>query len=120
MTETPYEIPPEIRDLATKSVEEARKAFERFAEAARSAAAQAEDTASKVQSSVKDVSAKTVSFTEEHVKAAFEHAQKLIQAKTPQEFLAHQSEYIKAQLEAMEEHAKELGEAILKKVTPDK
>jgi phasin family protein len=69
---------------------------------------------------VNDVSAKALSFTEAHVKAAFDHAQKLIQAKNPQEFLAHQSEYVKAQLAAMEEHAKELGTAILKKVTPEK
>jgi hypothetical protein len=49
-----------------------------------------------------------------------EHAQKLIQAKDPQEILAHQSEYVKKQLAAMEEHAKELGTAVLKAVTPDK
>lgn len=120
MTNFPYEIPAEIRDLTAKSVDEARKAFERFVEAARSASAQAESTAELVQSSAKDVSAKALSFTEENIKAAFEHAQKLIAAKDPQEFLAHQSEYVKAQLAAMEEHAKELSAAVLKKVTPDK
>ena len=120
MTKIPYEIPTEIRDMTAKSVEEARKAFERFSEAAHKASAQAEGAANMMQSSVKDVSAKALSFTEAHVKAAFDHAQKLIQAKNPQEFLAHQSEYVKAQLAAMEEHAKELGTAILKKVTPEK
>ena len=54
------------------------------------------------------------------MKAAFDHAQKLIQAKNPQEFLAHQSEYVKAQLAAMQEHAKEIGAAVLKTGTPDK
>jgi phasin len=106
--------------MTAKSVEEARKAFERFAEAAHQASAQAEGAANKMQSSVKDVSTKALSFTEAHVKAAFDHAQKLIQAKNPQEFLAHQSEYVKAQLASMEEHAKELGTAIMKKVTPEK
>jgi phasin len=120
MTKIPYEIPPEIRDLTAKSVDEARKAFERFTEAARTASAKAEDTASKVQSSVKDVGTKALDFTEAHVKAAFDHAQRLVQAKTPQEFIAHQTEYVKAQLAALEEQAKELGAAILKKVTPDK
>ena len=42
------------------------------------------------------------------------------QAKDPKEILAHQSEYVKKQLAAMEEHAKELGTAVLKAVTPDK
>ena len=84
------------------------------------ATAQAEGTASALQSSAKDVSAKALSFTEANLKAAFDHAQKLIQAKDPQEILAHQSEYVKNQLAAMEEHAKELGTAVLKAVTPDK
>jgi phasin len=117
MSKIPYEIPAEIRDLTAKSVEEA---FRSFIEAAHKATAQAEGTANILQSSAKDVSAKALSFTEANLKAAFDHAQKLIQAKDPQEILTHQSEYVKKQLAAMEEHAKELGTAILKAVTPDK
>jgi phasin len=120
MTKFPYEIPAEIRDLAAKSVEEARKAFEGFIESAHKATVQAEGTADALQSSAKDISAKALNFTEANVKAAFDHAQKLIHAKDPQEILAHQSEYVKKQLAAMEEHAKELGTAVLKKVTPNK
>jgi phasin len=120
MAKFPYEIPNEIRDMTAKSVEEARKAFVAFMEAAHKAAEQAEGTASALQTSVKEASTKALNFTEENVKAAFDHAQKLIQAKDPQEILAHQSEYVKKQLAAMEEHAKELGSAILKKVTPEK
>ncbi|MGH6801388.1 MAG: phasin family protein [Methylocella sp.] len=120
MTKIPYEIPAEIRDLTAKSVEDARKAFESFVAAAHKATAQAEDTAIALQSSAKEASAKALSFTEASMKAAFDHAQKLIQAKSPQEILAHQSEYVKKQLAAMEEHAKEIGAAVLKKVTPDK
>ncbi|MGH6834488.1 MAG: phasin family protein [Methylocella sp.] len=120
MTKIPYEIPAEIRDLTAKSVEEARKAFESFIAAAHKATAQAEGTATALQSSAKEGSAKALSFTEAHVKAAFDHAQKLIQAQNPQEILAHQTEYVKKQLAAMEEHAKEIGAAVVKKVTPDK
>ncbi|MGH6840833.1 MAG: phasin [Methylocella sp.] len=120
MTKVPYEIPAEIRDMTAKSVEEARKAFGGFMEAAHKATAQAEGAASALQSSAKDVSAKSLSFAEANLKAAFDHAQKLIQAKDPQEMLAHQSEYVKKQLAAMEEHAKELGAAVRKALTPDK
>ncbi len=120
MTKIPYEIPTEIRDLTANSVEQARKAFESFIEAAHKAAAQAEDTATAFQSSAKEASAKALSFTEANVKAAFDHAQKLVQAKSPQEIIAHQSEYVKKQLAAMEEHAKEISAAVLQKVTPDK
>ena len=55
MTKIPYEkIPTEIRDLTAKSVEEARKAFESFIEAAHKAAAQAEGTANALRSSAKE------------------------------------------------------------------
>jgi phasin len=118
MTKIPYEIPAEIRDLTAKSFEEARKAFESFIDAAHKATAQAEDTANALQSSAKEATAKALSFADAHVKATFDHAQKLIQAKNPQEILAHQSEYVKKQLAAMEEHAKELSTAVLKKITP--
>jgi phasin len=120
MTKIPYEIPAGMRDLTAKSVDDARKAFDGFIEAAHKAAAQAEGTANALQSSAKEVSAKALSFTEANVKAALDHAQKLIHAKDPQEFLAYQSEYVKKQIAAMQEHAKEIGAAVLKKVTPDK
>jgi phasin len=113
-------IPDEVRELTAKSVEEARKAFESFIEATHKATAQVEGTANALQTSAKEASAKALSFTEANVKAAFDHAQKLIQAKDPQEILAHQSEYVKKQLATIEAHAKELGAAVLKKVTPDK
>jgi len=64
MIKIPYEVPAEIRDLTEKSVEEARKAFERFVEAAQKASSQAEGTAHILQSSAKDVSARAISFTE--------------------------------------------------------
>jgi Phasin protein len=60
-----------------------------------------------------------VSFTEANVKAAFDHAQKLIYAKDPQELIAPQSEYVE---EAARRHGgacKGLGVAVLKKMTPD-
>lgn len=120
MTKIPYEIPAEIRDLTAKSVEEARKAFQGFIEAAHKATAQAEGTANALQSSVKDISTKALSFTESNVKAAFDHAQKLIHAKDPQEIIAHQTEFVKKQLAAIEEHAKDIGATVLKKVTPEK
>jgi phasin len=113
-------IPDEIRDLTSKNVEEARKAFESFIEAAHKATAQVEGTANALQASAKEASTKALSFTEANVKAAFDHAQKLVQAKDPQEILAHQTEFVKKQLAAIEAHAKELGTAVLKKVTPDK
>jgi len=120
MAKIPYEIPPQVRDLTAKSVEEARKAFEGFIEAAHKAAAQAEGTANALQASAKEASVKALNFAESNVKAAFDHAQKLIQTTSAEEFVAQQTEFVKKQMAALQEHAKDLGSAAFKKMTPDK
>ena len=50
--------------------------------------------------------------------AAFDLAHKLVKAKDPQEALALQSEYMKAQLAALQNQVKELSAVIQKNVTP--
>jgi len=107
---------PEIRDLTSKTVEEARKAFESFIAAAQKAAAQAEGTANSCNRAPR-TSAEALNFTEANVKAAFDHAQKLIRRKDPQEIVAHQTEFVKSS-SPLGRAAKELGAAVLKKVTP--
>jgi phasin len=113
-------IPNDVREITAKSVEEARKAFESFIDAAKKATSHAEETASALQTGAKEPSTKALSFTEANVKAAFDHTMKLIHASNPQEMLNHQAEFVKTQLTAIEAHAKEIGSAILKKVTPEK
>jgi len=59
-----------------------------------------------------------LTYTEQNVNAAFDLAQKLLRAKDPQEAFALQSEYLKAQLAALQTQAKELGAVIQKSVIP--
>ncbi len=120
MTKIPYEVPAEIRDLTEKSVNEARKVFERFVEAAQTATAQAEGTVDVLQSSAKEVGASAISFTEANVKAAFDLALKLVRAKDFQEIVTVQSDYVKTQAAALEEQAKELRTAVAKNLKPNK
>ena len=104
-----YEIPAEMRDLAEKSVDQARKAFEGFVSAAQKAAGQADTTATSVQNNAKSIGTKAMSFAEYNVKSAFELAQKLVRAKDMQEIMRLQAEYARAQMTTMQEQAKELG-----------
>ncbi|HPG03256.1 MAG: phasin [Hyphomicrobiales bacterium] len=117
MAQSPYEIPAEMRDFAEKSVEQARKAFEGFIGAAQKAVSAAEATPFAVPG-VKEVGAKAVAYAEANVKAAFDHAQKLVNAKDVQEVLRLQNEYLKAQLTTLQDQAKEFGAAVQKAVTP--
>ncbi len=113
-----FEIPTELRDFAERSVEQARKAFEGFLTVAQRATGVAGDASNTSQSGAKSVSAHVLSYTEQNMNAAFDLAQKLVKAKDPQEALALQSEYMKAQLAALQNQVKELSAVIQKSVTP--
>ena|SRR5208337_4640486 len=117
MTNSPFEVPSELRDLAERSVEQARKAFESFLAVAQRAAGAAGD-AGNANPGVKSVGAHVLAYTEQNVNAAFELANKVVRAKDPQEAFALQSEYLKTQLAALQMQAKELAELLQKSVTP--
>ncbi len=107
-----YEIPAEMRDLAEKSVDQARKAFEGFVNAAQKAVGQADSTTASVHTNVKEIGSKAMTFAEHNVRSAFDLAQKLVRAKDLQEVLALQTEYAKSQMVAIQDQAKELGSIV--------
>ena len=107
----PYDIPPEMREFAERSVSQARKAFEGFMGAVHKTSGTFENA---TVVSAKDVSTKAVSFAETNVNSAFDLAERLIHAKDVQDVLAMQAEYLKSQLAAIEEQMKELGDAVQK------
>jgi phasin len=107
--EMAYEVPSEMRDFAEKSVEQARKAFEGFIGAAQKAAGSIEAAPFPLPVQVKELGTKAMGFAEANVKAAFDLAQKLVHARDMQEVLALQSEYLRAQMAAIQDQARELG-----------
>ena len=117
MSNSPFEIPNELRDFADRSVEQARKAFEGFLTVAQRAAGMATE-APTTPAGAKAVSVQVFAYTEQNVNAAFELAHKLVRAKDPQEAFALQSEYVKSQLGALQSQAKELGGILQKGMTP--
>ncbi len=117
MSNSPFEIPNELRDFAERSVDQAQKAFEGFLAVAQRAAGVAGDATNMSQGGAKSVSARVLAYTEQNVNAAFDLAHKLVKAKDPQEALALQSEYMKSQLAALQSQAKELGAIIQKSIT---
>ena len=113
-----FEIPNELRDFAERSVDQARKAFEGFVTVAQKAAGAVDGATETTQTSVKTVGAQVFGFAEQNVNAAFDLAHRLVQAKDPQEAFALQSEYLKTQLSALQEQAKEIGTLIQKSAVP--
>jgi len=85
-----------------------------FLTAAQKTAATLENQASTAQSSAKDVSQKVMTFAEQNINNSFEFAQKLVRAKDIQEVMALQQEFLKAQMQAMQAQAKDLGSTAAK------
>lgn len=108
---TGYDVPPEMREFAEKSVEQARKAIDGFMGAARKTADTLESSASTVQASTKELSQKTFSYAEQNLAAAFDLAQKLVRAKDVQEAVHIQAEFVRSQFAAMQSQMKEFGSA---------
>ena len=111
------QIPAEMRDFAERSVVQARKAFEGFMGAVHKTTENMESAtgaATGPGAGMKDVGAKAVAFAESNVNAAFDLAEKLVHAKDVQEVLALQTEYLKKQMEAVQQQAMEMGDVVQK------
>ena len=104
-----YEVPAEMRELAERSVEQARKAFDGFIGAARKAVEAAHGTTETARFNTQDVSRKAISYAEGNVAAAFDLAQKLVNAKDLTEVMQLQSDFLKAQMAAFQAQIKEMG-----------
>ena len=112
-----FEVPNELREFAERSVDQARQAFEGFVGVAHKAVGAVDDAAAATQGNLKSTGAQVLGYAEQNVNAAFELAQKLVKAKDPQEAIALQSDYLKAQLLALQTQAKEIGASIQKSAT---
>lgn len=108
---TPYEVPTEMREFAERSVEQARKAFDGFIGAAQKAAETAHGSAETARANSHDVTRKAITYAETNVAAAFDLAQKLVKSKDLTEVMQHQSEFLKAQMAALQTQLKEMGAA---------
>jgi phasin len=104
-----YEVPPEMREFAEKSVEQARKAVDGFIGAARKTADTIETSATTAQASSKEIASKTFEYAEQNIGAAFELAQRLVRAKDLQEAMQIQAEFMRTPFAAMQTQMKEFG-----------
>src|ERR1700688_1275610 len=101
MIEPKLEVPTELRDLAEKTIDQAEKAFGMFFDAANKSVA-------SIPSPGTEISKQALSFTEQNMKAAFEHARKLVHATDLQEAMRIQSEFLRSQFTNAGEHMRQI------------
>jgi len=105
-----FEIPNEMRDFAEKSVEQARKAFDSFMDAAQKASTTLESQQEEVGERARQANASAVAYAEANIAATFAYAQKLVRAKDLHEMVAIQTEFAKSQVETLTKQINEKGQ----------
>ena len=106
-----FEVPPEMRAFAEKSVEHARQAFDGFISAAQHAVSTFEGQAESARKGARDVAEKAMTFAQQNIASSFELAEQLVKARDVQEVMRLQADYIKRQMQLFSEQARELGES---------
>ena len=111
MTQNPFEIPQQMRDLAEKNVEQARAAYGQFMDAMTQAMSMwlKGMPSNEMTSGFKIIQEEATRFAKQNADAAFALASDLANAKDIQEVLSLQSRYAQAQMQTYAIQAQELG-----------
>src|ERR1700757_36634 len=99
------EVPPQVLDSAVKSVDQAERAISSFMESAIKSVAM-------VQGPMNDAAQQALAITEKNLKAAFEHARKLMNAKDINEVMQLQTEFLRNQFGIATEQSKQMSSGI--------
>jgi len=116
MSQPKFEVPPELRNMAEKTIEQAEKAFGMFLDAANKSVA-------SIPYSTTEMSKKALSFTEQNMKAAFDHAKEVVQTTDLQEAVRIQTDFLKNQFTNASEQIKKITTEVMsaaKDATKDK
>jgi phasin len=90
--------PDDMRDLAERSVEQARRAFEGFLGAAEQTVASFERRSESLQTASRDVTRRAFAYAGDNIGAAFDLAQKLARARDYEEVVRLQMEFLRLQM----------------------
>jgi len=111
MAETPsFEIPPELREMAEKNVEQARAAYGQFMDFLTQAMdAWATSPAIAEMGGFRTVQERAIAFAKENAERSFALASELARAKDVQEVLTLQSRYAQTQMQSFGIQAQQLS-----------
>jgi phasin len=103
-----FEIPAPVREIATKSVEQAKDAYSRFADAAKQAQDMIAKSTEVFTVGAKELQEKTLAYAEANTRAGFDVASKLVKARDVKEALDIQTQFARTQMETFAQQAQEL------------
>jgi phasin len=104
-----FEIPPELRDLAEKNVEQARAAYGQFMDFLTQAMGAWAGSTGTEMAGFKAAQEKAIAFAKENAERSFSLASYLARAKDMQEVLTLQSRYAQTQMQTFGIQAQQLS-----------
>jgi len=103
-------LPQEMRTFAEQGVRQAKQAFEELMAATQRAVSVLEGQTSSVQANAREIQRKVITYSERNVAASLEFAQKLLGASDAEAVVALHAEYVKRQMQALTEQAKDIAQ----------
>ena len=114
MSEKINEQTEKMREMAQTTLDKAKDAVSRYMAESQKLREKADTSVRATYSTAKDLNEKAVAFAEANVNAGFELAQRLLQAKDPQEMGTIYQTHLKEQMEKLNAQFRELGSAMTK------
>jgi hypothetical protein len=108
-----------MREMAQATLDKARDAVSKYMVETQKMREKADSSVRASYSNVKEMNEKAVAFAEANVNAGFELAQRLLQAKDPQEMGSVYQNHLREQMEKMNSQFKELGSLMSKPAPVD-
>ena len=106
----PFEIPTQVRELAEKNIDQARKFYDQWMEGISQVMNMWSSTpAGEMVPGFDSLRERAITFAKDNAEAAFAQAEKLAQAKDVQDLMTLQSHYAQAQMRSYATQAQELG-----------
>lgn len=106
---TNFDIPAPVRQMAEKSVEQTKEAYDRMMDAARQAQGMFANSTNVMGVGTKEIQEKTMQYAEANVQANFDLAERLVKAKDLQEVMEIQSQFARQQMETYSQQAQEIS-----------
>jgi hypothetical protein len=98
-----------MREMAQTTLDKAKDAVSQYMAESQKMREKADTTVRTSYSTAKEMNEKAVAFAEANVRAGFELAERLLQAKDPQEMGTVYQNHLKEQMEKMTAQFRELG-----------
>ena len=108
-----------MREMAQTTLDKAKDAVSKYIVESQKMRAKVDSSVQASYSSAKEMNEKAVAFAEANVVAGFELAERLLQAKDPQEMGAVYQSHLKEQMEKMNAQFRELGNLMSKPAPVD-